>query len=71
MLIWHTWLGYFGLVCGLIASSFLGTSLGRSAAIGLIVGIVLVALLNLVSPTPVPCLQNSKGWQILLAFRIC
>jgi hypothetical protein len=71
MQIWYTWLAYFGLVFGLIASWFMGTSLARSAAVGFVVGIVIVVLVNVASPTPAPCLQSSKGWEILRAYRMC
>jgi hypothetical protein len=70
MEIWYTWLGYFGILCGLVASAILGTSLARTAAIGFVAGIVVVLLVNLVDPTPAPCLQNAKGWDILRAYSL-
>ena len=32
MEIWYTWLGYFGLICGLVAAAVLQVSIIRSAA---------------------------------------
>jgi hypothetical protein len=68
MEIWYTWLAYFGLLFGIVASALFGTSLTRSAVIGFGAGIVVVFLVNIVDPTPAPCLQNSKGWDILRAY---
>ena len=65
---WHTWLGYIGLICGVVASGILGTSLLRSAAVGFGTGIAIVVLINVVSPTPAPCLQDAKKWDILRAY---
>jgi galactitol-specific phosphotransferase system IIC component len=69
--IWYTWLAYLGLIFGLLASIVAGTSLARSAAIGFAGGIVLVILWNIVEPTPAPCLQHSKGWDVLRAYSFC
>ena len=70
MQIWYTWLGYIGIICGLIGSAVLGTSLLRSAAVGFVAGIVIVLLINIVHSTPAPCLQNAKGWDILRAYSM-
>jgi hypothetical protein len=68
--IWYTWLAYLGLIFGILASIVAGTSLMRSAMIGFAGGVVLVILWNIVEPTPVPCLQNSKGWDVLRAYSL-
>jgi hypothetical protein len=68
MEIWYTWLAYFGLLFGIVASGLFGTPLTRSAVIGFAAGIGVVLLVNFVDPTPAPCLQNSKGWDILRAY---
>jgi hypothetical protein len=70
MEIWYTWLAYFGLLFGLVASGLFGTSLVRSAVIGFAVGVVVVTLWNVGDPTPAPCLQNSKGWDIIRAYSL-
>ena len=67
---WYTWLAYFGLVLGIIGTAIFGYSLARSAAVGLLAGIVLVTLWNVTDPTPTPCLQNAKGWDILRAYSL-
>jgi hypothetical protein len=33
--------------------------------------VVLVVLWNFFDPTPAPCLQNSKGWDILRSYAMC
>jgi hypothetical protein len=70
MEIWQTWLGYFGLICGLVAAAVLQTSALRSAAIGFVAGLVLVILWNVVAPSAAPCLQSSTGWDILRAHSL-
>jgi hypothetical protein len=65
---WYTWLAYFGLLCGIVVSAFLGASLMRSAVIGFVGGAVIAILANVLDPTPAPCLQNAKGWDILRAY---
>jgi hypothetical protein len=67
---WHPWLSYLGLLCGIVASAVLGASLLRSALIGLAGGAVLALLVNVLDPTPAPCLQNAKGWDILRAYSL-
>ena len=71
VMVWYTWLGYVGLLLGLAASGILGTSPVRTAAVGLAGGLVLVVLWNVLDPTPSPCLQNSKGWDIMRAHKMC
>ena len=70
MEIWQTWLGYFGLICGIVAAAVLQTSLLRSAAIGFVAGLALVILWNVVAPAAAPCLQGSSGWDILRAHSL-
>jgi hypothetical protein len=69
-MVWHTWLGYFGLLFGVTAPIVFGTPTGRSAAIGLGAGLALMVLWNLVDPNPTPCLQAAKGWDILRAYSL-
>lgn len=68
--IWHTWLGYVGFIGGLVAAAFFGWPAFRSALIGLAGGLVVVTLVNVVAPSPVSCLQNSKGTDILRAYSL-
>jgi hypothetical protein len=68
--IWHPWLGYFGLILGLVAAAIFGVSLARSALIGLAAGIVLAAVVNIAVSNPAPCLEQSKGWDILRAYQV-
>ena len=70
-MVWYTWLGYFGLLLGLAVSGILGSSPLRTAVIGLASAVVLVVLWNFFDPTPAPCLQNSKGWDILRSYAMC
>ncbi len=70
MEIWHTWLGYFGLLSGLVAAAILGVSALRSAAIGFVAAIAIVILWDVVAPAPAPCLQGSVGWDILRAHSL-
>jgi len=67
---WYTWLAFIGLIGGIIVSAILGASLVRSAAIGFVGGAVIVTLVNFLDPTPAPCLQNAKGWDILRAYSL-
>jgi hypothetical protein len=69
--VWYTWLAFFGLVAGLVASGIFNTSLLRSAGIGFAAGVVLAAIWNVLDPTTAPCLQSSKGWDILRAYQFC
>jgi hypothetical protein len=68
---WYTWLAYLGVIAGLAVSGVFGMSPLRTAGIGLAAGLVLVTIWNLVDPTPAPCLQSSKGWDILRAYSFC
>jgi hypothetical protein len=70
MELWHPWLAYFGLLCGIVVSAVLGASLLRSALIGLAGGGALALLVNALDPTPAPCLQQAKGWDILRAYSL-
>jgi hypothetical protein len=70
MEIWQTWLGYFGLLCGLVAAAILGVSALRSAAIGFVAGLAIVVLWDLVAPAPAGCLQESVRWDILRAHSL-
>jgi hypothetical protein len=70
MSIWYTWLGYLGLLCGLGASAIFGIAPVRSAAVGFASGIVLVILVNMTNPVPPPCLQSSRGGDILRAYSL-
>jgi hypothetical protein len=67
---WPTWLAYFGLIFGIIGTAIFGVSLVRSAAIGVAAAVALVIVWNVAAPAP-PCLQNSKGWDILRAYTLC
>jgi hypothetical protein len=68
--IWYTWLGYLGLLAGLILAAVLGWPPVRSAVAGLAAGIAFVTFVNVVEPKDVDCLQNSKGWDILRAYSL-
>ena len=69
--IWYTWLGYLGLLAGLIVAAALGWPPVRSAIVGLAGGIAFVTFVSVVDPKPAPeCLQNSKGWDILRAYSL-
>lgn len=70
MAFWYTWLGYLGLVSGLIAAAIFGWPPLRTATIGFTGGVAAVILANLVSPVPPPCLQNAKGMDILRAYSL-
>jgi hypothetical protein len=70
MTIWHTWLGFFGLLCGLMAPTVVRVKVIWSALVGLIGGIVLVTLWNVAAPAQAPCLLNAKGIDILRAYRL-
>ncbi len=67
---WYSWLAYFGLICGVLVSAVLGASLVRSALIGFAGGAAIMLLANFFDPTPAPCLQNAKGWDILRAYSL-
>jgi hypothetical protein len=68
--VWHTWLGYIGLLSGLVAAANFNWPALRSAIAGFAAGVVLLTIINAVIPTPAPCLQNAKGWDILRAYSI-
>jgi hypothetical protein len=71
VIMWYSWLAYIGAVAGLGAAGIFGISPLRCAGIGLAAGFVIMALWNFVDPTPAPCLQSSKGWDILRAYSLC
>jgi hypothetical protein len=68
--IWYTWLGYLGLIGGLVAAAFFGWPALRSAVLGFAGGLALVTLVNVTVPSPVSCLQSSKGADILRAYSL-
>ena len=70
MTMWHTWLGFFGLLAGLILPTIIRVKVIWSAIAGLIGGIVLVTLWNVAAPAEAPCLPNAKGVDILRAYRL-
>lgn len=69
-MVWHTWLGFFGLLCGLIAPTIFRVPVIWSALTGLVGGIALVTLWNFAAPTPVSCLPMTKGIDILRAYDL-
>ena len=68
--LWDTWLGYLGLLCGLISAAAFNWPPLRSAIVGYAAGLAVLIMINVVVPTPPSCLQNSKGWDILRAYSI-
>ena len=68
---WDTWLGFIGLVSGLLVAAYFQWPPMRTALIGFAAGLVVVIVVNVLHPTPASCLQNSKGWDILRAYRLC
>lgn len=68
--IWDTWLGYIGLLVGLVVAAAFNWPPLRSGIAGYVVGVALLTVINVVVPTPVSCLQSSKGWDILRAYSI-
>jgi hypothetical protein len=70
MAIWHTWLGFLGLLCGLVAPIIIRVPVIWSAVVGLAGGIALVTLWNVAVPTPAPCLLYAKGPDILRAYNL-
>jgi hypothetical protein len=70
MTLWHTWLGYFGLLIGLVSGSFIGWSIFRSSVIGLIGGMIIAAIINFAIPGKASCLQTAKGIEILTAYSL-
>ena len=68
--LFDTWLGYFGLLLGLVAAATFNWPPLRSRIAGYVVGLALVTVINFLVPTPAPCLQSSKGWDVLRAYSI-
>jgi hypothetical protein len=71
MVLFDTWLGFLGLIGGLAAAAIWNWPPVRSALIGFAVGVVAVVVVNLVSPSPSPCLQTAKGWDIWRSYWLC
>lgn len=67
---WHTWLGFIGLICGLIAPTLVRIPLLWSTLTGLACGIVLVTAWNFAVPTRAPCLPEARGIDILRAYEV-
>jgi len=65
-----TWLGFLGVLAGILAAAFFDMSPLRAGIGGLVTGIVPVIVINSVSATPAPCLQQSKGLDILRAYYL-
>jgi hypothetical protein len=66
--IWDTWLGFLGLLSGLVAAAIFDWPPLRSALAGYAGGVALLILINVLLPNPVPCLQDSRGFDILRAY---
>jgi hypothetical protein len=66
--IFDTWLGFLGLLSGLVAAAVFSWPPLRSAFVGYAGGLALVILINVILPNAVPCLQNSRGFDILRAY---
>ena len=62
-----TWLGFFGIVVGLTLAALYGWRPLRSAIGGYACGLLVVVIVNGLS-SPVPCLQDSRGFNILRAY---
>ncbi len=70
-MIWYTWLAFFGLIFGLGTAGAFGIMPLRASLVGIAAGAVIAVLWNVVDPTPAPCLQSAKGWDILRAYSFC
>jgi len=66
-----TWLGFIGLLVGLVVAAWFGWRPLQTALAGYVGGVLLVVLLNVMSPEPSACLQNAKGSDILRAYKLC
>jgi hypothetical protein len=66
--LFDTWLGFLGVVAGLVLAAVYGWRPLRSAAAGFAAGLVLVILVNGLSREAPPCLQEAKGGDILRAY---
>lgn len=53
----------------IVGTTVLGYSLRRAVVVGLLAGFAVVLVVNVVSPTV--CLQQAKGWRILVAYKVC
>ena len=67
---WITWIAYAGLIVGVVAASLFRLSILKSAVAGFVGGVVLVVAVNYIVPTAPPCLQHSKGWDVLRAYSL-
>lgn len=66
------WSTALATLIGLIVEgAIIQTSLRRGVMVGLAVGVALAFVVNATAKTPVPCLQQSKGWDILWAYKLC
>jgi hypothetical protein len=65
-----TWLGFFGIVAGLVLAAVYGWRPLRSAVAGYVCGVAVVVFVNVLTPTAAPCLQEAKGGDILRAYSI-
>ena len=65
---WPTYFGLAGFLAGIVASTWLPWHIVKCAIAGFLAGLLVAVIFNLVAPAP--CLQNSKGWQIVWAYSL-
>jgi hypothetical protein len=64
------WLVFLAVIAAIgFGTTVMRYSLLRSAVAGAVAGVVVLAVINVISPTD--CLQQSKGWRILTAYKVC
>jgi hypothetical protein len=63
-----TWLGFLGIVVGLALAAFYGWKPLRSAVAGYACGVLLVVIVNGLGAEAAPCLEKSRGLDILRAY---
>jgi len=68
--LFDTWLGFFGIVAGLVLAAVYGWQPLRSAVAGYVCGVAAVVFVNVLTPTATPCLQEARGGDILRAYSI-